>query len=319
MQTALTLPTTANLPAAALEQLQSWGAVAREALAPATLRAYHADMERFSSWCAARGYGAAPLPATPHLVAAFLQAEDDAGRSVATVRRRLATISAMHRAAGLANPTEHDIVRLTLRGIARARGTAQRQAAPIGEREALRIRAHLGDTVRDLRDQALLLVGRDLLARASELVAVKVEDVQAVEGGAVVSVRRVKTETEPRPLFIGPEAAQAVAAWIERAGLTGGPLFRSVTKSGRATDRAISPRDVSRILKARAELAKLPSAAGVSGHSLRVGMCQDLVAANLEVTAVMQAGGWAGPAMVARYSAKLAAQRGAVARFYGRR
>jgi site-specific recombinase XerD len=247
MQTALTLPAAANLPTVALEHLQSWGAVAREALAPATLRAYRADTERFSSWCTAQG--AAPLPASPELVAAFLRAEVEAGRAVATVRRRLATISAMHRAAGLANPTESDLVRLALRGIARARGTAQRQAAPIGEREALRIRAHLGDTVRDLRDQALLLVGRDLLARASELVAVKVEDVQAVEGGALVSVRRVKTETEPRPLFIGPEAAQAVAAWIERAGLTGGPLFRSVTKSGRATDRAISPRDVSRILK----------------------------------------------------------------------
>jgi hypothetical protein len=54
----------------------------------------------------------------------------------------------------------------------------------------------------------------------------------------------------------------------------------------------------------------------VSGHSLRVGMAQDLVAANLDIASVMQAGGWRSPTMVARYTEKLTAQRGAVARFY---
>jgi hypothetical protein len=50
-----------------------------------------------------------------------------------------------------------------------------------------------------------------------------------------------------------------------------------------------------------------------------VGMAQDLVAADLDLASVMQAGGWTTPAMVARYTQKISATRGAVARFYGAR
>ena len=45
-------------------------------------------------------------------------------------------------------------------------------------------------------------------------------------------------------------------------------------------------------------------------------MAQDLVSANIEISAVMQAGGWQTERTLARYSAKIAAKRGAVARFY---
>lgn len=312
------LAPTSPATTAALAQLKSWGEVAREALAANTQRAYRLDGERFSSWCKAQGVTA--LPASPEDVAAFLRAESEAGRAVATVRRRAATIAAMHRAAGVANPCEAALVRLALKGLARSRGTAQRQAAPITEREALRIRARMGDTLRDARDLALLLVGRDLLARASELVALRVEDVSAAEaGGAVVSLRRFKTATAAAPVYIGPEARAALEAWLARAGISSGPVFRAVHKSERLGARAISPRDVSRILKARAAEAELPAAAGVSSHSMRVGMAMDLAAANLELPAIMQAGGWASSAMVSRYTAQQAATRGAVARFYGRR
>ena len=306
----------AELPAANLSRLTAWAEVAREALAPNTLRGYALDGARFRSWCEQQGRCA--LPAAPETVAAFLRAEAETHK-VGTLRRRAASIAAMHRAAELANPCESPLVRLELKGLARRLGTGQRQAAPLTERELLRIRARLGDTVRDLRDQALLLVGRDLLARASELVALRVEDVQAVEGGAVVALRRRKTDTEPRPYFIGAEATEALQAWLRRAGIEGGLLFRSVNKAGKASERGLSTRDVGRTLKARALEAQLPTAAGVSAHSLRTGMACDLVAANLEVSAVMAAGGWSTPSMVARYTAGLAAQRGAVARYYGAR
>jgi hypothetical protein len=47
-------------------------------------------------------------------------------------------------------------------------------------------------------------------------------------------------------------------------------------------------------------------------------MAQDLVA-DLDMASVMQAGGWTTPRMVAKYTQKLTARRGAVARYYGRR
>ena len=49
----------------------------------------------------------------------------------------------------------------------------------------------------------------------------------------------------------------------------------------------------------------------------RVGMAQDLAAAGTELPALMTAGRWASPAMLARYTAGQEAGRGAVAQYYG--
>ena len=50
------------------------------------------------------------------------------------------------------------------------------------------------------------------------------------------------------------------------------------------------------------------------GHSRRASAAQDIVAAGLELTEVMQAGGWKSPVMVARYCEHLQARRGAAAK-----
>ena len=47
-------------------------------------------------------------------------------------------------------------------------------------------------------------------------------------------------------------------------------------------------------------------------------MAQDLVAAGLDLPAVMQAGRWATAAMPARYAERLLAGRGAVAQYHAR-
>lgn len=313
-------PSTTAVDAGALARLQVWAEAARDSLAPSTQRGYYLDGARFRGWCAKRER--CPLPATPETVREFLLAElEERPYKVGTLRRRAASIAAMHRAADLPSPCDSALVRMTLKGFARSMGTGQRQAAPLTERDALRIRARMGETLRDARDLALLLVGRDLLARASELVALRVEDVApAAEGdGVVIALRRRKTDTEARPYFIAGEAAEALRAYLDRAGITAGVMFRAVHKGGQIGRLGLSPRDVSRILKARATQAGLPEAAGVSGHSLRVGMAVDLVGANVEMPKVMQAGGWSSPAMVARYSAGVSAQRGAIASFYARR
>jgi site-specific recombinase XerD len=119
-----------------LEPSDRHGAV-RGAYSPATERAYRADWTSFESWCQRQGL--TTLPALPATVAAYLRAESDAGRAVATVRRRVATIALVHRAAGLANQSGEDVVRLVLKAIARERGTQQKQAAPLNSRDADKI------------------------------------------------------------------------------------------------------------------------------------------------------------------------------------
>ena len=306
--------TTSNLPAATVANLAAWTAAAADALAGNTQRAYRSDSAAFADWCERAQI--VSLPAAPETVVEFLKTQSASGLAVATVRRRASSIGRLHTAAGLANPCAHELVRLALKGIARTRGTDQRQAAPITQRDAITIAARLGNTTKDLRDLALLLVGRDLLARSAELVSLNVEDVEFDTDGAVINLRRAKTSTETVPYFVGQDAARALSAWLARAGITAGAVFQSLTKGGNATGRAIDTRDVRRILKAVA--ADCGIEGEISGHSLRVGMAQDLVAADLDLASVMVAGGWKSPTMVARYSARVSARRGAVARFYQR-
>ena len=74
------------LPVEASARLQAWAVEARAALSDNTQRAYAADSRAFADWCMARGLPT--LPAQPADVAAFLRSEAEAGKAVATVRRR---------------------------------------------------------------------------------------------------------------------------------------------------------------------------------------------------------------------------------------
>src|SRR5882724_1402905 len=247
-------------------RLQAWVTEAKEALSESTLHAYAVDGAAFRAWCASEGQVA--LPASPETVARFLRSQSVDGKAVATIRRRLSTISGMHKAAGFPNPCEHELVKLAMKGVARNRGTDQRQAAALTERDAITIRAHLTDSTRDVRDLALMLVGRDLLTRSAELVALEAGGIEWNAEGAVLTFRRRKTSTEGHSYFIGLEAATALRAWLERAVITEGPIFRSVNKAGGVSVRPLGTRDLRRILKARAVSSHLAHGKNVSGHSL---------------------------------------------------
>jgi site-specific recombinase XerD len=91
-------------------------------------------------------------------------------------------------------------------------------------------------------------------------------------------------------------------------------VFLGLTRGGKLTGKTLSRHDVGRILKALARRAAI--ATHFSAHSLRVGMAQDLVASNLDMAAVMQAGGWRSPEMLSRYCRKISAQRGAISRYH---
>ena len=55
---------------------------------------------------------------------------------------------------------------------------------------------------------------------------------------------------------------------------------------------------------------------GFSGHSSRVGMAQDLVAAGTDLTSLMNAGRWTTSRMPARYTQEQEAGRRIVTRYY---
>jgi site-specific recombinase XerD len=137
--------------------------------APETLRAYKADFENFSAWCAAHGFQ--PLPAAPETVGAYLAAAG-LGYALPTLRRRVAAIARAHRMAKEPLDTRHPAIRETLRGIARTHGEPPRRSAALATEDIKRLVATCGADLAGDRDRALLLLGFAGALRRSELVGV---------------------------------------------------------------------------------------------------------------------------------------------------
>ena len=309
------------LEPAVLAKLRVGAHHARGTMAAETGRALCRAFGAFQHWCADQGM--APLPASPDLVAAYVDhLAAIAGRKAAGIRQAVWAIGTMHRLSQSADPTKAEPVRQALKRMSRELGTRQSQAAPIGTYEVRRIIETSGTRPADLRNLALVLVMRDMLARRSEVVALDVADISYDrDGSATAMVGRSKTDqtSEGAELYLSPRTITHLKGWLEVAGIAEGAIFRAVNKTGRIGTR-LEGNEVARLIKRVAERAGMApdTVARVSGHSCRVGMTQDLVASGADVAGVMQAGRWKSPLMPARYSARLQAKRGAVARLYER-
>ena len=90
-----------------------------------TERALRSDLAIFARWC--REQGLRELPAQPETVAAFIDAMAEL-RAPATVRRYVASIVAVHRAAGLEKALKSSPVKLALKRMHWKKGRRQAQA-----------------------------------------------------------------------------------------------------------------------------------------------------------------------------------------------
>ena len=299
---------------AAAERLDRVLRIARRAFSPSTERAMRSDLAIWAGWCAAEGEP--PLPARPEAVAAFVDAMAET-RAPATVRRYVASIAAAQRAAGGRETPASPEVRLALKRMHRARGRRQGQATGLTWPLRQRLLEAAGGRLIDDRNRALLAVAYDTMLRRGELTALQVPDLlEEIGGDATLLVRRSKAdpEGEGAAVWVAPDSVALLRAWLARGAVTDGPLFRSVAKGGRVGG-ALPPGQVPRILKGMARAAGLPGTvvAGLSGHSTRVGAAQDMIAADLELPRIQQAGRWKSAAMVSRYGERLLARRGGAA------
>jgi site-specific recombinase XerD len=260
------------LPVADFEIAQDF---ARAEKAPATRLAYRSDFDLFRAWCQARHVPF--LPAAPDTVAAFLAAEASRGIKPSSIGRRVAAIRYAHKLAGHdAPPTNSEMVRATVRGIRRSVGAATVRKAPILAETARAMAQATPDTLKGVRDRALLLLGFAGAFRRSELVALDVADLEETEDGLRVIIRRSKTDQEGQGQTIaivrGSAACpvKAVKAWLAAAAITDGPPFRPAGNSRRISDERLSARSVADTVKAYARHLGL-NVADFSAHSLRSG------------------------------------------------
>jgi len=148
------------------------------AYAPNTIRAYKADMEEFMAWCST--VNACALPAQPEVVAKFLMGTSKQGIKTSTIRRKVSSISAIHRLSNIPDPTKHSEVKLVLRKIHRALGRRFDQAYPVTRNLLEKLLAACGQDVRGKRNRALLLLAYDSMRRRSEIVSLRIEDIEIV-------------------------------------------------------------------------------------------------------------------------------------------
>jgi site-specific recombinase XerD len=274
--------------------------------AESTVRAYRADWQHFTRWC--EGTHAAPLPAEPATMAAYVADLAEQGKKPATIARRLASISQAHQLAGFDSPSRTETVRSVMKGIRRTHGTAQRQAAPATTQVIKAMIDTLPGTMAGRRDRALILLGFAGAFRRSELVSGRVDDVAFTPEGLVFTLRRSKTDQEGQgtrkgiPYGSNPSTCpvRALRAWLDSADITSGPIFRAVDRWGRISDRALTDRSVADIVK-RSVAAAGFKADEFSGHSLRAGLATSAAAAGVLDRDIMKQTGHKSDRVLRRY------------------
>ena len=265
-------------PASLEELIKKAKTFVAAAKAPATLKAYRNDWRDFESWC--RAHQLPSLPSTPETVALYI-ADRASTLASGTITRRLTSINKAHQAAGFTNSpatTRHFVVGETLKGIRRTIGTAQHGKDPLLSADIRRIVAARREDLIGLRDSAIVLVGFAGGFRRSELALINICDFKFSADGVVVSVRKSKTDQEGAGREVGLPFGtsqdtcpiRALRQWLDRAGITEGPVFRSVGRYGHVSRRGLHKDSIGKLLKRAARRAGL-KVDELGGHSLRAG------------------------------------------------
>jgi integrase len=241
-----------------------------------TRRARQRDWDVFSSWCAEANVAA--LPAEVDTLRCYLAHLRKLGRKVSTIRFVRTSIGLMHEHSGQPRPDRTARTREVERGMAKVDGGREEGAAPLLDHDLARIVATLGDSPRDVRDRAMLLLGFAGAFRSAELAALRVDDLTFHPGGVLVHVVRSKEDQlgmgayTKIPRGVHPETCPvaALGRWMGIMGRPAGPLFR-VIEGAQIEHQRVSERAISRAVQRACARAGLEGR--YSSHSLRKGLC----------------------------------------------
>ena len=261
-----------------------------------TLRAYKADYRDFALFCIKHGFKS--MPTDPKVVSLYLTHLSQTSK-FSTLKRRLASISVVHKLSGHYIDTKHPMITENLMGIKRVKGSYQKAKKPILIND-LKLIVDVIDKdkneKRRAKNKALILVGFAGGFRRSELVAILIEDIDFVVEGVKIFLRRSKTDqsgegmTKGIPYFSNQNYCPVISLknWFEK----------SEIKSGRIFD--MSDKSVALTVKKYAAIAGLDSNK-YSGHSLRSGFATSAAELGAEERSIMAMTGHKTTQMVRRY------------------
>ena len=263
-----------------------------------TLRAYRSDFSDFKKFCLELN-----LPHLPtHIKAISLYMTYlSKFNKYSTLKRRLASINVIHSLKGYHIDTKNPLIRDNLEGIKRRIGIFQNGKKPLLINHLHQLVDLIDDYkiqkyVRSTRDKALILIGFSGGFRRSEIVNLKESDLEFVDQGLKISLRRSKSDQygegmiKAIPYFNNKKYCAIIALqdWL----------------SARTSDNELifpySDKTVSLILKKYLNVIGLDSRL-YSGHSLRSGFATSTASQGADERSIMAMTGHKSTEMVRRY------------------
>jgi len=262
-----------------------------------TLRAYESDYKDFSVFCEKNNFSS--LPADPKILSLYLTHLSQTSK-FSTLKRRIASISVIHKLKGHYIDTKHPIIRENLLGIKRVKGSNQKAKKPILINDLKQIidvinTLHIKE-MRKTRDKALILIGFAGGFRRSELVALDNDDIEFVREGVKIFVKRSKTDQS------GEGMTKAIPSF-DNAFYCPVLHLQDWMAKGKSKNRKIFPisdKSVALIIKKYANLAGLDGDK-YAGHSLRSGFATSTAESGAEERNIMAMTGHKTTQMVRRY------------------
>lgn len=264
-----------------------------------TLRAYKADIKTFETFC--NNLNLSSMPANPKTVSLFIT-DISKNSKLSTIKRKLAAIKVTHKLAGHYIDLKNPIISENLNSIKKQLGTFQISKKPILLNDLKKIIDCINnekDNKKKLRDKALILIGFSGAFRRSELVSIEIEDLDFVDEGLKIFIKKSKTDQTGEgmikaiPYFENKIYCPVVnlKKWLD---------FLSQKKIHYKKIFEMSDKNVALIVKKYVQLAGLNSTK-YAGHSLRSGFATSTAENGAEERQIMAMTGHKSNQMVRRY------------------
>jgi len=274
-----------------------------------TLRAYKSDFKDFGAFCSR--YGLSSLPSEPKTISLYLT-HLSKNSKISTLRRRLVSISMVHKLKGHYLDTKHPIIVENLMGIRRVKGSFQKGKKPILINHLKSIINSINEQnkneIKKLRDKTIILVGFGGGFRRTELISIDYEDLEFVPEGLKITIRKSKTDQlgegmlKGLPYFDDVNYCPVInlRKWLEISKIKSGPIFRRFSKGSILTDNRLTDQSVVLLIKEYLRLAGIDNE-NFAGHSLRSGFATVAADSGADERSIMAMTGHKTTQMVRRY------------------
>ncbi len=274
-----------------------------------TLRAYKSDFRDFGAFCAKHGFNS--MPTEPKIVSLYLT-HLSISKKISTLRRRLVSIGVVHKLKGHYLDTKHPVIIENLMGIKRKKGSIQIGKKPIlinHLKEIINVIDNQKiEKIKKLRNRTLILIGFGGGFRRKELISIDYEDLDFVEEGLKITLRKSKTDqfgegfVKGIPYFTNEKYCPVMSLknWINFSKIKTGPIFRRFAKGSILTDNRLTDQSVVLIIKDCLKLAGIENK-NFSGHSLRSGFATVAAESGADERSIMAMTGHKTTQMVRRY------------------